>query len=314
MQNLFITLNLVAPVFLIVILGYILKKFRFINDDFVKISAKIVFSVSLPAFIFLEISQMHISEILNPELILFVYIGTFVTFFISWVAAIPLKDDGKITSVFIQGSFRGNFAIVGLALIVSAFGTKLLPKASLVLAFTIPLYNLLSVAALIIPMRRINQTKFSSALFEILKNPLIIAVLLAFPFSIFGIPVHHLIVSTGNYLAAMTLPLALIGIGGFMSFSDVKKGLGVTLYSTILKLIVFPIIAVAAALILGFEGEDVGIIFILFGCPTAIASFIMAEAMGADSKLAGNILLATTLGSVVTITIGLFLLKEFKII
>ncbi len=314
MQNLFVTLNLVAPVFLIVILGYILKKYKFINDDFVKISARIVFSVSLPAFIFLEISRMHISEILNAELILFVYIGTFVTFMLSWLAAKPLKGNGKIKSVFIQGSFRGNFAIVGLALILSVFGTEMLPKASLVLAFIIPLYNLLSVIALVIPMRKTNNKNISSAFFEIIKNPLIIAVLLAIPFSILRIPVHHLVVSTGSYLAAMTLPLALIGIGGFMNFSDVKKGFGITVYSSILKLIVFPLIAVAAALLLGFNGDDVGIIFILFGCPTAIASFIMAESMGADSKLAANILLATTLGSIVTITIGLFILKETGII
>ena len=68
------------------------------------------------------------------------------------------------------------------------------------------------------------------------------------------------------------------------------------------------------AFLFGFRGYDLGILFILFACPTAIASFIMAEAMGSNSKLAANILLMTTLVSLVTITLGLFVLKEYNLI
>jgi hypothetical protein len=309
-QNLIFSLSLVAPVFLIVALGYFLKKLGMINENFVTVSSKIVFSVSLPALIFLEIATIDFGEIFNVGQISFVYAGTIISFGIVWLIADFFTEDGKDKASFVQGSFRGNFAIVGLAIIVNFYGTESLGKASLVLAFTIPLYNVLSVIALTVPLRKEKQLNYKTTLLEIAKNPLIIAVLSAIPFSYFNINVPNIIYKTGSYLSALTLPLALIGIGGFLSFKDITKGSLLTIFSTALKLIIFPALTTFAAYLLGFSGMDLGIIFILFACPTAIASFIMAEAMGANSRLAGNILLLTTLASVVTITLGLFILRE----
>ena len=309
MQNLIFSLTLVAPVFLIVALGYFLKRIRVINENFVSVSSKIVFTISLPALIFLEVSSIHLEEILNVNLILFVYAGTLVTFAAVWITAGFFTRAGKDKASFIQGSFRGNFAIVGLAIIVNYYGIDNLGKASLVLAFTIPLYNILSVIALTVPLKE-KEHKYSNTFFEILKNPLIIAVFAAIPFSYFGIIIPGFLKTSIGYLSALALPLALVGIGGFLSFSDITKESSLTVISTILKLLVFPAIMTFAAYLLDFRGIDLGIIFILFACPTAIASFIMAEAMGANSRLAGNILLLTTLVSVITITLGLFILKE----
>ena len=310
MQNLIFSLSLVAPVFLIVALGYFLKKLGMINENFVTISSKIVFSVSLPALIFLEIATIDLSEIFNFGQISFVYAGSLISFGFVWLIADFFTKNGKDKASFIQGSFRGNFAIVGLAIIVNFYGTESLGKASLVLAFTIPLYNVLSVIALTIPLRKEKQLNYKTTLLEIAKNPLIIAVLSAIPFSYLDLEIPGIIYKTGSYLSALTLPLALIGIGGFLSFKDIAQGSSLTILSTSLKLIIFPAVTTFAAYLLGFTGMDLGIIFIVFACPTAIASFIMAEAMGANSRLAGNILLLTTLASVVTITLGLFILKE----
>ncbi len=310
MQNLLFSIFLVAPVFLIVALGYILKKMGMINENFVTISSKIVFNISLPALIFFEISSIDLSEVLNVSQISFIYIGTIISFGFSWIAADFFSNNNKDKASFIQGSFRGNFAIVGLALVVNFYGVGSLGKASLALAFTIPLYNVLSVVALTIPLRQEKQINYNKLILEIAKNPLIIAVLAAVFFSYFHISIPDVLIVTGDYLAALTLPLALIGIGGFLSFSDIIRRDALTIIPTILKLVIFPVAATFIAYLLDFRGMDLGIIFILFACPTAIASFVMAEAMGANSRLAGNILLLTTLASVITITLGLFILKE----
>jgi malonate transporter and related proteins len=310
MTNFFIVLSLVIPVFLIVALGYMLKRFGMINDNFVKLSSKIVFSVSLPALIFSEISAIDLTEDVNLWVVVFIYAGTLISFGFSWLAALLFIKAPKDQTVFIQGSFRGNFAIVGLALISNVYGTPVLGKASLVLAFTIPLYNILSVIALTVPLHRESGVNYRKTVFEILKNPLILAVVAAVPFSLLQIPIHHTVAITIDYLAAVSLPLALLGIGGFMNFADLKQGSVPSIYSTVIKLVIIPLAATYAAYLLNFRGTELGIIFILFACPTAIASFIMAEAMGSNSRLAANILLMTTLASVVTITIGLFILKE----
>ena len=310
MEDLLFTANIVVPVFIIVALGYLLRKKNLINDNFVSLSSKIVFNVSLPVLIFVEIAKINLDVILDFKLILFVYIGTLIAFFLIWIFSIPFIKEGKDQSVFLQGSFRGNFAIVGLALIANLYGPEKLGKASLVLAFTVPLYNVLAVIALTVPVRKEKNMDMKKTLWEILKNPLVLGVLVALPFSYFKIQINDLILTTANYVAALALPLALLGIGGFLNFDDVKEGFKLTGMSTIIKLIIIPSAATIAAYNLGFIGDNLGIIFILFGCPTAIASFIMAEAMGVNSKLAGNILLVTTVFSVFTISIGLFILKQ----
>jgi len=310
LQNLIFAISLVVPVFLIVVLGYILKKVGMINDNFVSVSSKIVFNISLPALIFFQIADINLGEILNISQISFIYIGTLISFGVAWIIAEILTKSGRDKASFIQGSFRGNFAIVGLAIIANFYGVENLGKASLVLAFTIPLYNILSVIALTVPFRKERELNYKNTLIEIAKNPLIIAVLAAIPFSYLGIRIPEVVHTTGNYLSALSLPLALIGIGGFLSFKDITKENSLTIISTSLKLVIIPLTATVAAYLLGFSGMDLGIIFILFACPTAIASFIMAEAMGANSRLAANILLLSTLASVVTMTLGLFILKE----
>jgi malonate transporter len=313
-QNLIIVAGLVAPVFLIVALGYFLKKLGLINDNFVRLSSKIVFTVSLPALIFTEISKTDLSAILNLDLIGFAYAGTLITFFVVWVISIPSVKTATDRTVFIQGSFRGNFAVIGLALIANFYGINSLGKASLLLAFTIPIYNTLSVIALTVPLRKERKINIRSTIIEILRNPLVLAVILSIPFSYFKITLPFIMNSTIDYLAALALPLALLGIGGFMNFNEIKKGFTLSVYSTVLKLIISPVIMTYAAYLFGFRGYDLGLLFILFACPTAIASFIMAEAMGSNSKLAANILLMTTLASLFTITLGLFILKEYNLI
>ncbi len=314
MYNLILTTNIVAPVFIIVAIGYVLKKFGLINDNFINLSSKIVFSVALPVLIFMEVSTINFTEIRNFEIILFVYAVTLISFGLSWLLSSPLLNEGKDKGVFIQGSFRGNFAIIGLALLINLYGSDILGKASLVLAFTIPIYNILAIIALTVPVRKEKQLNLMRTFFEILRNPLFLAVIVALPFSYFKIEIPFILRKTGEYLSALTLPLALLGIGGFLSFTEAKKGSGVALISAALKLILLPALGTYAAHLFGFKGEELGILFILFASPTAIASFVMAEAMGMNSKLAGSILLLTTLGSVFTISAGLFVLKEIGLI
>ncbi len=314
MQNLLLILNLVTPVFLIIILGYFLKRIGLINDAFVSLSSKLVFSVALPALIFTEVSKLSLNEVLDFKLIGFVYVGTLLSFFLVWIFSKPFIKVGSDRGVYIQGSFRGNFAIVGLALIASVYGNEVLSKAALVLGFTIPLYNVLSVIALTVPVRVERSLNYMHTFYEILKNPLIIAVLVGFVFSYFSIPLPNVIFKTVDYIAALALPLALLGLGGFMKFSDFKKISPLAVTSSLIKIVFIPLAATIAAYYLGFVKGDLGIIFILFACPTAIASFIMAEAMGLNSRLAGNILLLTTLFSVVTITLGLYILKQSGLI
>jgi predicted permease len=123
-----------------------------------------------------------------------------------------------------------------------------------------------------------------------------------------------MLITTGNYFAELALPLALVGIGGSLNIEKLKRASMLAFSSSIIKIVILPLILTLAAIFLGYRNNDLGIMFIVFACPTAIASFVMADVMGANSKLAGNIIMITTLGSVFTIAIGILLLKSFGLI
>ncbi len=313
-DNILFTANIVAPVFLIIAIGYASKKLKIINENFVDATSKFVFSVSLPALVFMQIAEMDLSKAVNFPQIIFIYTGTISTFILIWLLSIPFIKDGKDRSVFIQGAFRSNFAIVGFAIISNLFGTAALGKAAIILVFILPLYNVLAVIVLTIPLRNTDKLSFYSIIKEILFNPLIVAVLAGLPFSYFAIKLPSLIITTGNFLSDLALPLALIGIGGSLNLEQIKKASALAFTSSVIKLIFIPLILTSAAYLSGYRGIDLGIMFILFACPTAIVSFIMAEAMGANSKLAGNIILVSTLASVFTIAIGILILKTTGLI
>lgn len=312
-ENIVFTANIVAPVFLIIAVGYFSRKRNIINEAFVDVTSKFVFQISLPVFIFLKISELDLSQVFELKQIFYIYAGTFITYLLIWFASTPFIKDPKNKSAFIQGAFRGNYAIIGLALISNLFGNDALGKATLILAFLLPLYNVLAVIVLIIP-KHSGKINYKSILLEILLNPLILAVIIGLPFSYFKIKIPEMFLSTGTFLADLALPLALIGIGGSLNTENLKRASDLAFISSAIKIIAIPIVLTIGALLLGYKNDDLGIMFIVFACPTAIASFVMADAMGANSKLAGNIIMITTLGSVFTISLGILLLKSFSLI
>jgi predicted permease len=313
-NNIIFTFNIIAPVFLIIALGFAIKKIGVINENFVAITSKFVFNISLPAFIFMKISNIDLTATLDMGQIIFIYAGTLLVYFIIWIIASFFIKDGRDLSVFVQGAYRSNYAIVGLAIIANLFGDEGLGKASLILAFLLPLYNVLAVIILTVPMRKERKLNLHSTVQEIILNPLIVAVIVALPFSYFNLELPSMLLTTGNFLADVALPLALIGIGGSLNIENIKRASTLAFSSSILKLIVVPAILTFFAYSFGYRAMDLGIMFILFACPTAIVSFIMAEAMGANSKLAGNIVVISTIGSVITISAAIILLKSVGLI
>jgi hypothetical protein len=313
-ENIIFTGNVVAPVFFLVALGYFVKRINVINENFVDVTSRFVYSVSLPALVFINIAEIDLSEAIDFNQIIYIYAATLITFFLIWLFSIPIIKEGKNLSVFVQGAYRSNFAIVGLAIISKLFGDYALGKAAIVLAFILPLYNILAVIILTVPLRKERKLNFKSTIIEIILNPLIVAVMIGLIFSFFNFELPSMINSTAGFLSELALPLALIGIGGSLNLQNIKKASGLAFTSSAIKIIIIPLLLTLGAYYFGFRELDLGIMFILFASPTAIVSFIMAEAMGANSKLAGNIVLISTIASVFTIAAGIVILKELSLI
>ncbi len=305
------TFEIVAPIFFLILIGSALQKTSLVSDTFVRQSSNFVFNISLPALIFVKLSNVSIEETFDESLIITSMILVFIIFLISWGVSTFIAKSPEDQGSFIQGSFRSNFAIVGLAIILGMFGEKSLGKAALLLAFIMPLYNVLAVIALTVPFHKESHIKLSKMIKDILTNPLIVAAIVSIFFSIFEIKIWSPIEKTMHYLGTIALPLALVGIGATLKMDRIIKASTLAFTSSFLKIILFPALAVLVGSAVGFKGSDLGIFFILFAAPTAIASFVMAEAMHCNSKLAGDIIAISTVLSIFTITIGLVVLKYF---
>ncbi|WP_075878625.1 AEC family transporter [Vreelandella massiliensis] len=301
------TLDVTLPVFAMVFVGLGLKRLGWIDTAFISTASALVFKATLPTLIFMSLVQADLSVALNPPLLLFFALATLVQFLLSWIWAhyrVPYADRG----VYIQGAFRGNCGIVGLALAAAMYGSYGLSAGGVLLGVVILTYNVLSVIALAM-FQPGRTTDWHSLLRSILTNPLIIAVVAAAPFAALTLPLPSWLLTTGDYFASLTLPLALICIGATLSVSSLREESQAALGASLLKMVVLPILATLAAWLVGFSGQELGLLFLFFASPTAAASFVMVKALGGNTALAANIIAMTTLMASVTVTLGIFLLR-----
>ena len=206
--------------------------------------------------------------------------------------------------------FIGVAGIIGLALCINAYGEEGGVLGALLLAVITPVYNLLAVFFL----TRQQQVRWLAQLRLILSNPLIIAIVLAVPFSALQWPLPEVALRVGNSLAAMTLPLALIGVGGSLSFAALRRGSAIVLHIVTLKLLVVPVIIAVAAWMCGFRGVELGVICLMFASPTAAAAFVMARSMGSDAELTASAIALTTIGSVLTVSGFVYVLSLLPLV
>jgi hypothetical protein len=306
--------SITLPVFSLVFIGIWLKWREKIDDEFTARASYIVFNLALPVLMFAAIVRTDIGQIGNPRLIIFALLMTLFSFFSLWWVSKALIKDKENLGVFVQGCFRSNLGILGLAFCLTTFGKEGLAVGALLLAVITPLYNVLSIYALTHAATEDSKLQWGRLLKEVASNPLNTATLLALPFAYWQITLPEVVMRSIDYLAAMTLPLALICIGGTLSFSALKLTQELSWLAVMIKLLILPVVVSALAYIFGFRGVELGCLVLMFASPTAAASFVMVRAIGGNHTLAANIIAITTLISLLTVSIAIYLLKVFALI
>ncbi|KPJ88852.1 MAG: transporter, partial [Gammaproteobacteria bacterium SG8_11] len=235
-------------------------------------------------------------------------IATLVVFvLLEWVAGIfinPPQDRG----VVVQGAFRSNMGIVGLAYCANAYGEVGLAAASIYLGPVTILFNVLAVITL---NRSLNKHRsVANTLLDIAKNPLILGIVLAIPVAWSHWQLPPILLQSGEYFAQMTLPLALLCTGASLSLKALREDSHNAVIASIGKLLIVPFIITLVGYWLGFRDMDLGILFLMTSSPTAAASYIMVRAMSGNAVLAANVIALTTIGSILVASIGVALLRH----
>lgn len=319
LENILFSVNAVLPIFLLVFLGWCLKKTNFLPDEFYPGSEKFVFKIALPVMLFSDIATSSVENLSdNLSLVMLCSVGVVVIFILlCLVTPIFIKEKDK-RGAFIQGAYRSNFGILGMPLARNLFGQEGSVAAALLMPAAIILFNILAVVILTAcapeDVKKKPSVFLRDLLLSIIKNPLIIACVLAIPFLAFGITLPAFAAKTLDNISGTVSALALISLGAGFNKEAFRGRVGYSVVSSALKTIVLPVGMVAIGYLLGFRGAPLGLVFILFGSPTAVSSYIMAKNMKSDYEMAGQILLLSTLMCLFTLFIGIFLLKTLSLI
>ena len=312
MENLILSFNIVLPIFLILSLGYILKKLKILDELTTKNMNSVNFKLFLPLLLFYNVYKTDLSVVFNPKLLIFSIISVILVFLLLFIIIPLLEKDNRKRGVIIQGIFRSNFVIFGVPVCEALFGQNATGVASMLIAVVVPLFNFLAVICL--EIYRGGNINFKKIIKGIITNPLIIASIIGLFFIYFKIKLPTPIEKTINDISKIATPLAFILLGSsftFSAFSFYIKQLSITLLG---KLIIVPGIVLYIAALLGFRNIELTCLLSVFASPTAVSSYTMAEQMDGDSILAGQIVVLTSIISIITVFLWIFILKQFHLI
>lgn len=315
MQAFLFAVYAIIPLIALAVTGGLAKSRGIIGDSFVSSSSLFIFYFSAPALLFHAVATIDISRMFDPGLVAYAVVVTLVGFGLSWLVALAMVPDSGTRGIFVQGCFRSNLGIIGIALALSLFGSQGLATTSLLMAFVVPLYNIL---AMIVLLRYAPDATavpgWKDNLRTMARNPLILAIFSGILFSLAGWQLAEPVERFLRYLGSLTLPLAMVGVGASFQLLELRRSSRIAFGASFIKLVLIPAIAVGGAIALGYRGTALGVIFIITATPSASVGFAMAQALGGDERLAGNIILVTTAASAFTIGAGIFALRALQMI
>lgn len=300
------------PTFAWVVVGVVLKALGLLPPALVETLSRLAFNFGLPVMLFAGAAQVDYSTLGSARYLLAGVLATLLMLVLSGYYARWRRFPRPLQGIFVQAAFRSNLAIVGVALTFSAYGERGPVLAALPIALMTVLYNILAVWVLNTTLGA--STSMHRVLLDIVRNPLIIGITAGVCLAVSGLPVPTVLRPVGAGLSTFILPLVLVCIGGSMNLSRLYKAGSLTWEASLWRLCVAPIIGVSVALLIGVRDEQLGVLFLLLAAPVAASSHVMVVAARGDGTLAANIVVLSTLLSIVTITVGFFVLSVFSLV
>jgi predicted permease len=312
MENLLLSFQVVAPLMIYMIIGVLLRRTGVVDERVMRGANNIVYYVTLPLMCYRAIAASDISAMFDTPYLLYMAAGILALYALAALFVPVLCKENKRRGVLILGVFRSNDAIFGLPVAAALLGADHLGLMSVTISMSVPLFGILAVVAM--ERYRGEQVRFGQVLLRMIKNPLLIACFAGFVVNLLNIKMPDVVQKPIDSLAAVTSPLAFILLGGTISFAAVKKNRAAITAISLIRLLAAPLVTVAALLLLGFRGEFIVVALIIFGAPVAMLTYSMAVGMQADDELAGTLVAVTSVLSIVTMFLFIFVLKQFAFI
>ena len=306
-----ISANAVLPMCLVMALGYGTRRLGWIRREEISAINKIAFRIFLPCLLYYNVYCSDLSGSFDPLLMAYAVGGVLLTFGLSIGYTLLTEKLPERRGVMIQGMFRSNYVIMGIPVATALLGADQLGTVSILIAVVVPLFNMLAVVVL--EVFRGQKPKPLHIFGQIAKNPLVIGSVLGILTLAAGIRLPHILEQTIQNISAIASPLQLFLLGAFFQFSGLKTYRRELVTVSAAKLIVAPGLFLGLGALLGFRGVAFVSLIGVFASPTAVNSFTMAQQMGGDAELAGDIVVTTSAVSILTMFLWIFLFKSLGV-
>ena len=313
-ENLIFSLNATVPVFLMMVLGYLLHKIGWMDDEFASKMNRFVFRVPLPVLLFGDLAAVDFAQVWNMKFVSFCFGVTVISIAVSAGISFLWKDR-SIQGEFIQASYRSSAAILGIAFIQNIYGTA--GMAPLMIIGGVPLYNVMAVLVLSLfkpGQRGLDRDVMKTTLWGIVTNPIILGIAAGLLWSALRLPMPQIMGKMISSVGGVTTPMGLMAMGAAFDLRRAFAKVKPAVTAALIKLIGFCAVFLPAAVRLGFREEELVAILVMLGSATTVTCFVMAKNMGHEGVLSSSVVMLTTLFSAFTLTGWLYLLRSMGLI
>lgn len=307
MESFLVAARVVFPMAMLMAVGVVIRIVKITDPATMKKVDTLIFKIFTPCLVFNNTYNIDFSHMTNPYYLLYGVVGLFLCFAVAVFVIPKVVTPRPTATVYAQMFVRPNFVIFGAAVAQSIYGPGNFGLVMLIGAVAIPVYS--TMAAIILELGRGGHPTPAKFGIAVLKNPIFVGTALGLIANLIGLKIPSLIFGVIKDLGSIATPLSFLSIGVGLSFGAYAKR-KLVLSATLVKLILIPMVFILGAMALGFRGEELCGIMILFAAPVAVASYPAAVAMDADGEFAGQLVAYTTIGCLFSIFLWTLLLNS----
>ena len=296
-----------APVFLLILMGYAIRRYRWIDDAFWRPAERLTYYVLFPALLIVSTAHADLASNQVWAIAGVLFVATLIVAMLALALKPLLGLSNAAYTSFFQGAIRPN-TYVGMVPAFLFWGDEGLAMLSIGVLAVVPLVNLLSVVVLVIwgdghdgartPMKAVR---------EVARNPLVVACLIGFSLNALDLGLPPVIAPLLDILGRAALPIALMSVGAGLDFPDLLANRWLAGKATILKLLALPALAWVLATALELDGQAFQVVVLYATLPMSASSYVLAREMGGDAPLAAGMITASTLAAMLTMTLWIVL-------
>ncbi|RIA47419.1 AEC family transporter [Dichotomicrobium thermohalophilum] len=305
------TLNAIAPIFLIIITGNLLKRVRLVPDDMWPVVEHICFYILMPFLIIRTLARADLGAIPITNFAIAITGGVIgmalLLLLLQPVTARRFGISGPTFTSIFQGATRFH-GFMALAIVGSLYGDEGVALSGIAIGVMVPLINILNVAVLTIFGEAEAKPDWTTVILKIASNPLIVACIIGFALNITGVP--DFIYGAIDIIGDGGLGLALLAVGAGLSIGQAMETKMLVAVGVLMRLLGMPLLVVLLCWIVGLDGLARTIAIITGAVPTASSSYVMARQMGGDAALMANIMTVQVLFAAVTLPLFVFIAEN----